>query len=116
MWWMPPIVVKAGSAFHQRWLLTLDNSNAKGKMAGGKLRPYGSPNVGQELFRCRTRISLSFSLARQGPVPELSPDTAAFLVWNCRLLHIFGAKLAASSNRTWTAAHYAAAYYLVIVA
>jgi hypothetical protein len=57
MWWMPPIVVKAGSAFHQRWLWTLYNSNAKGKMAGGKLRPYGSPNVGQKLFRCAEHTS-----------------------------------------------------------
>src|ERR1700730_19106147 len=100
MWWMPPIVVKAESAFHQRWLWTLYNSNAKSKMAGGKLRPYGSPNVGQDLFRCRKRISLSFSLALQGPVPELSPDTVVFLAWNCCLLHIFGAKLAASWNQT----------------
>src|ERR1700730_18409944 len=97
---MPPIVVNAGSAFHRRWFRTLYNSNAKGKMAGGKLRPYGSPKVGQDIFRCRKRISLSFSLARQGPVPELSPDTAAFLVWNCCLLHIFGSKLAASWNQT----------------
>lgn len=51
-WWIPPIVVKAGSAFHQRWLWTLYNSNAKGKMAGGNLRPYGSPNVDQELSGC----------------------------------------------------------------
>jgi hypothetical protein len=85
-------------------------------MAGGKLRPYGSPTLAKSCSGAQNTHFPVVSLARQGPVPKLSPDTAAFLVWNCCLLDICGAKLAASSNRTWTAAYYTAAYYLVIIA
>ena len=43
-------------------------------------------------------------LARQGLIPNLSRDAAAFLVWNCRQLHISSAKLARPFESALTAA------------